>query len=110
MRAVFDTNVLVAAFLTEGICAKLLTRARRGDFELIICPFVLQEFERVLAKKFSVPEDQLREVSSLLTEAVHTLETSADCLVSGDADLLELGDFRGTRILAPRDFELLFFD
>jgi hypothetical protein len=26
MKAVFDTNVLIAAFRTEGICAKLLIR------------------------------------------------------------------------------------
>ena len=35
MRAVFDTNVLVAAFATEGLCATLLRRARKGDFHLL---------------------------------------------------------------------------
>lgn len=31
MRAVFDTNVLIAAFATEGLCAALLRRARRSS-------------------------------------------------------------------------------
>ena len=36
MRVVFDTNVLIAAFLTEGVCSKLLVRARRREFELFL--------------------------------------------------------------------------
>ena len=36
MNVVFDTNVLIAAFLTEGVCSKLLVRARRGDFDLFL--------------------------------------------------------------------------
>jgi hypothetical protein len=36
VKAVFDTNVIIAAFLTEGICARLLTRARRRAFDLIL--------------------------------------------------------------------------
>ena len=30
MIVVFDTNVLIAAIITEGICSKLLRRARAG--------------------------------------------------------------------------------
>lgn len=37
MRAVLDANVLVAAYLTEGLCARLLRRARQGQFEFITC-------------------------------------------------------------------------
>jgi len=36
VRVVFDTNVLIAAFLTEGVCSKLLVRARRREFELFL--------------------------------------------------------------------------
>jgi len=51
MKAVFDTNVLIAAFLTDGLCAKLLLRARRNEFSLILCPFILQEFQKFLQVK-----------------------------------------------------------
>jgi predicted nucleic acid-binding protein len=34
--------------------------------------------------------------------------SEADCLVSGDEDLLALGGRRGIAILSPRDFDLLF--
>ena len=51
MRVVFDTNVLVAAFVTEGLCSVLLARARRREFEFSLCPKILEEFERILSEK-----------------------------------------------------------
>jgi len=57
---VFDTNVLVSAFITEGVCSKLLGRARRGQFQLIPCPFILKELEAVLLKKLSATKGETR--------------------------------------------------
>lgn len=132
MKAVFDTNVLLAAFLTEGVCAKLLTRARKQQFNLITCPFILHEFERILTKKFSATKQERKNALALITEAAQdivrptktpvgvcrdkdddnvlacALEADADYLVTGDKDLLHLKVFRGIRIITPRDFELLF--
>jgi uncharacterized protein len=132
VKAVFDTNVLLAAFLTEGVCAKLLTRARKQQFDLIICPFILHEFERLLRRKFSASKKETEAALALIAEAApdiahpsgvpsgvcrdkdddHVLacarEAEADYLVSGDKDLLVLKSYVGTRIVTPRDFELLF--
>ncbi len=132
MRALFDTNVLLAAFLTEGICEKLLTRARKRQFTLITCPFILHEFERILAKKFLATKQEKETASALIAEAagavVHpseipsgacrdsddenvlacAVEAAAEYLVTGDKDLLHMKTFKGIRIIAPRDFELLF--
>lgn len=132
MNVVFDTNVLLAAFLTEGVCAKLLVRARRRQFDLITCPFILQEFERILTKKFSATKSEKDSALAILTEAVQNtvlpsetvfgicrdkdddnvlacaLEATADYLVTGDKDLLTLYRFKGTQIVTPREFELLF--
>ena len=134
MKAVFDTNVLIAAFVAHGVCAKLLLRARRGQLQLIGSPFIFQEFEQVLIKKFSVPKNEARQASRLISEAMHTVvrpaETpagicrdpdddailacafagKADYLITGDADLLSLQTFKGTQIVSPRNFELLFSD
>ena len=134
MKAVFDTNVLIAAFLTEGICSKLLLRARKKQIHLSTCPFILQEFDRVLKKKFSATKSDVQDALELIAEAVGTivnptqkvtgvcsdadddnilscvLAAEADYLVTGDADLLKLRKFRGTQIITPRDFELLFDD
>ena len=133
MKAVFDTNVLVAAFVTEGVCAKLLGRVRRKQLDLVLSPFILKEFENVLLKKFSASKEQIRTASHLITEAAHivshtsvvsgvcrdpdddqilscALSSEADYLVTGDLDLLELKEFHGIRILAPAAFELHFED
>jgi len=134
VRAVFDTNVLVAAFVTEGICPKLLMRGRKKQFHLIVCPVILQEFDRVLIKKFSATRNETRNALPIVSEAIHSvvrpsqsgqsvcrdpdgdailacaLEAKADYLVTGDEDLLELKAFKGIRIVTPRDFELLFND
>ncbi len=134
MKAVFDTNVLIAAFLTEGICAKLLIRARKRDFDLILCDAILQEFERVLKKKFATSPSEISEVLAILSEAAWDIrlridtiapvcrdpdddlilacarESVADYIVTGDEDLLVLKDYQGTSIIGPREFERLFPD
>jgi putative PIN family toxin of toxin-antitoxin system len=134
VRAVFDINVLVAAFAAEGICSKILTRGRKKQFHLIACPIILQEFERVLIKKFSATRNEAQSALKIVSEAMHSivlpsqseqsvcrdpdddailacaLEARADYLVTGDLDLLEVKIFKGIRIVTPRDFEILFND
>ena len=81
MKAVFDTNVLVAAFVTEGVCAKLLGRARRKQLNLVISPFILKEFENVLLKKLSASKEQIRMATKLISEAAQIV--SHESMVSG---------------------------
>jgi len=132
MIAVFDTNVLIAAIITEGVCSKLLLRARAGEFSLVSCPFIMKEARRVLSKKFGAHPEEIESAVEPILEAVHQLieevvpgeavcrdkdddkviacavAAKAGYLVTGDADLLEIGSYRGVKILAPRDFELMF--
>ena len=134
MKAVFDTNVLVAAFATEGLCSKLLHRANRKNFELFLSPFILQEFTETLEKKLALPLKDVEEAKDLLIEvAVSTdpeekaiivsgvcrdendnkvlacaVGCKADYIVTGDKDLLALKMYRKIKIVSPREFELLF--
>lgn len=134
MKAVFDTNVLIAAFLTEGICAKLMVRARRRDFDLILCDGILQEFKRVLKKKFAASSPEASEALTILSGATQEIlgktdsitaicrdsdddlilacakDAVADFVVTGDEDLLVLKNYAGIRIVNPREFEKLFPD
>jgi putative PIN family toxin of toxin-antitoxin system len=134
VKAVFDTNVFVAAFITEGICSKILVRGRKKQFHLIACPIILREFERVLITKFSITRNEAQSALQIVSEAMHSvirpsqtvqgicrdpdddailacaLEAGADYLVTGDVDLLELKTFKGIRIVTPREFELVFDD
>jgi uncharacterized protein len=134
VKAVFDTNILIAAFLTEGICAKLLIRARRRDFDLILCEGILQEFKAVLKKKFAASPHETSEALILLSEAVLEIhgrmdsitpvcrdsdddlilacarQSDADYIVTGDEDLLVLKNYEGISIVGPGEFEKLFPD
>jgi putative PIN family toxin of toxin-antitoxin system len=134
VKAVFDTNALITAFLTEGICAKLMIRARRRDFDLILCDGVLLEFERVLNKKFATSPHETSEALIILSEAALEIlgrtdsitpicrdsdddlilacarNAIADYVVTGDEDLLVLKNYEGISIVNPREFEKLFPD
>ncbi|MEW6409566.1 MAG: putative toxin-antitoxin system toxin component, PIN family [Nitrospirota bacterium] len=134
MRALFDTNVLISAFLTEGLCSKILLRANKGEFELYTCPFILSEFEENLKTKFSVANTMIKEAVTLIREVSLTvnptdnnitvkgvcrdidddsvlacaLAAKVDYIVTGDPDLLAVGTYQGIKIITPRNFELLF--
>jgi uncharacterized protein len=127
VRVFLDTNVLVAAFATRGLCADVL-RATLAEHELLLSPTVIQELARTLTLKVRVPEPAVREIVTFLRasgamvkgsprripvevrdpdDAVilgEALAGGADILVSGDKDLLELGEVPGIRILNPRGF------
>lgn len=55
-------DVLIAAFLTEGVCSKLLLRARKKEYELILSSDIILEFETVLLRKFSLSQTELTDV------------------------------------------------
>jgi uncharacterized protein len=124
----------VAALLTDGVCAKLLGRARRGECELVLSAGILAELERTLRKKFRLSPSDLEDALAIVTEAACEIgeeieaiapvcrdpdddailacgrAMKADLVVTGDADLLVLKRYGATRILTPRDFESLFDD
>jgi len=136
VRVIFDTNVLVAAFISEGLCSKLLRRANRRDFDLYSSPFIVSEFQKAFKTKIGLRESEITILTGLLIELVMlvtpgeeeeqqakgfcrdkqddqvlacALACRADYLVTGDQDLLEIKKFHRTRILSPREFELLFY-
>lgn len=134
MRAVLDTNVLIAAYITEGLCARLLRRAQQGQCALLTCPLLLKECRQNL-QKLTSPLPEVLHATILHLQAITTLVTlvpsftpqicrhladnvvlgcaltaHADYLVTGDHDLLDLHPFPDLHIVSPRDFESLFAD
>lgn len=129
---VFDTNIFIAAILTEGLCSRLLRRARLKDFFLIVCPCIIDEIKKVLSDKFKFPQYEISTSIDIINEALTdmidadmpvisickgrddnkiiacALVAKAHYLVTGDAELLELRQYKNIKIISPRDFELLF--
>jgi putative PIN family toxin of toxin-antitoxin system len=126
MRVLLDTNVIVSAVTTRGLCADVF-RAVLSDHELVICPQVLQEVRRILRTKFAVPEDAVAEYLELLTQDAIVAEPGdlpnveirdkddlgiigaalagkVEVLITGDTELQRLKRFQKLRILSPRAF------
>lgn len=129
MRIVFDTNVIVSALLlSESIPRRAFDKALDQDTILISTP-VLLEFAEVLARekldKYLREEERMRFLIAFLkeTELIEirervsdcrdendnkflelALSGKADCIISGDDDLLVLNPYRGVSIINPRDF------
>ena len=130
MRVCVDTNVLVAAFATRGLCADVL-RTVLAEHDLVVGEVMLTELRRTLATKLKVPSDRIDAVEALLrtvpvipkpakpsTVAIRdpadrwilatAVAGAADVLVTGDCDLLAVVADAPIPILAPRAFwELL---
>lgn len=126
MRLVLDTNVLLAAFLTRGACHELLEHCVR-EHDLIVSDFLLGEVEDKLTEKFRVPVGQVRRAVELLRGQMEVVQPvrlpervcrdpdddcilataiagRCHCLISGDQDLLVVGEHAGIRIVAPSAF------
>lgn len=126
MRVVLDTNVLVAAIATHGLCQALVTLVFR-DHVVILSEHILGEVAKHYRGTFKATKRQadaavavLRANGEIVEPVTVPLGTvrdkddlpvlgtavagSAAVLVTGDQELLLLALFRGVVILSPRDF------
>ncbi|HWP37460.1 MAG TPA: putative toxin-antitoxin system toxin component, PIN family [Gemmatimonadales bacterium] len=123
MKVFLDTNVVVSAFATRGLCADLLTVVL-AEHELVLGETVLEEVRRVLREKLRMPRGTVEQVEAFLRRqaTVSTPEATprlagldaadaqvvaeavagqVDVLVTGDQDLLELRE-PPIKIVSPR--------
>ncbi len=126
MKVFLDTNVLVAAFATRGLCADVM-RAVLAEHQLLVGEVVLTELRRALSRRIKVPAADLEEILALLREQevvprphrpselpvrdpddrwilASAIAGRADVLVTGDRDLLDIADKAPLAILDPRAF------
>lgn len=132
MRAVVDTGVFVSALIRpRGTTGAVLLALRRGDFTAIYSTDILVEIIDVLGRekfclKYHILPDDITALIQLIRlrgelvipkENVNAcrdpkddqfLEAAkaaqADCIVSGDFDLLDMGSFEGIPILKTAEF------
>ena len=126
MRVVLDANVVVAAFASHGLCEAVFELCL-ASHELLISDALLQEVSGSLKEKIRLPESITGRIIGLLRDNgeiivplplppktcrdpgdLHILGLvqagHADCLITGDGDLIALKEFAGCRILTPRQF------
>lgn len=124
MRIVFDSNVLLAAFGSRGLCEALFSLCIRTH-DVFISEHILQKVEHHLAGKFGLTPGACKEIARYLRQHCQVIKPEeidieqcrdpqdlpilgtavsahADYLVSGDKDLLVLKVFQTIPIVSPR--------
>ncbi len=124
LRIVLDTNVLVSAIIRNGTPRRLFQAGIDGKCRILSSSAILSELSEVLQRpKFKMTRDDVIRIVSAMMETVDNihvvsdlkvmkrdpddnmminaaLDGKADYIVSGDADLLELKDFRKIKIVS----------
>jgi putative PIN family toxin of toxin-antitoxin system len=126
MRVFLDTNVLVSAVATRGLCADVLREVLLSH-TLIVSPPLYAELENTLRKKLRIPPELISEFISILKQDAHlstpaavpevniqdkddvvilssALNGDAGLFVTGDRELLELRRIGDMEIVSPRMF------
>ena len=126
MRVFFDTNILVSAFATRGLCADLFEIVLL-EHELILGGNVLRELSKALRQKIKLPQRDCAAIVAFVTDqAAEIVERcqpirvdvddddaivlgeavggQANVFVTGDAHILALGHLEELRIISPRAF------
>ena len=130
MRVVIDSNVLIAAFATHGLCSEVFELCL-AEHDIFICSEIVGEVERVLIRKIKVPDKIAKETIEYLNQHVHKLKPTkvsiktcrdkrdlmvlgtaekakVDVIITGDKDLLIIKRYKNIKIVNPAEFwELL---
>ncbi len=132
--AVVDTSVLVSAFLfPNSVPGRVVALVEQGLYALHFSPVILEEFSRSLRnprlrKSYPYTDesvalwlDDLHEIGSVILKPLPEIEpvcrdpdddhviaaalaVKADCIVTGDKDLLVLEKHENIRILTAKAF------
>lgn len=132
MQIVLDANVLISAVISpKGNAAKILNFWEQGEFELVLSQTIFVEISQVInypriKEKYTLPQEYVEKFLGMIKntiidvsgEELNIIEadpadnrylecavaTGANYIVSGDAHLLELGEYQGIVILSPASF------
>lgn len=124
MKVYFDTNVVLAAFATRGLCADLFAHVLL-EHEMLIGETVIRELRSKLRITLKLSKSAIDEIEALLRDQVvvstpqkhldlaisdaddewivaEATAGNADVLVTGDAALQRLGKRAPLAIVSPR--------
>ncbi len=133
VRAVLDTNILVSGLISlQGPPRQVVDAWLAGDFTLATSLYLVEELAHVLTcphivERLRLSQEEVNAIlAALLAQADMTpgqlslpgvtrdpkddaviacaKEGDADYIVSGDQDLLVLGEYEGIQIVTPRRF------
>ena len=126
MKVVVDTNVVLSALLTKGLTADVVQYCFESH-EVYLSGWILNEIVEKLRDKFEISERQIERTIELLRTGAQVVDpegtppsvcrdeddnnvlhvghfVGAEYIITGDKDLLVLGEYGGVRLVTPRDF------
>jgi putative PIN family toxin of toxin-antitoxin system len=127
VKAVFDTNILISGHFWKGPPYRCLLSVEADLARLVLSDPILAEFRDKLRNKFNLSTSEIDPIVERWTARAEIvrierksgwvpddpdddkfIETAlaggATVIVSGDRDLLSLGDVQGVEILTARQF------
>ena len=128
MKIVLDTNVFISGIFFSGPPSQILKEWGNKKFQIVLSEQILTEYQRVaeeLSNKYQ--QIDIAPLIEIITIYGHFIDTEGveisvcedsdddkfiECaiagkcniIVSGDRHLLKLAEYKGVKILKPRDF------
>jgi len=126
-KIVIDTNVWISTFISHGVSYKVVDLCIT-TYKVYCCTFIIEEIKRNLLEKFKVSKDSVIRVCEFIYKHTSMVEyvknevpeickdlddnhilsccekCVADWLITGDNELLELKEYKKTKIICPREF------
>lgn len=121
MRVVFDTNIYISGIFWKGTPRDLLRRTTAGDIDLIVSKYILEEIKTMLWRDFEMRPGDIEEILENIVQVSEIVEVKskplvivdeadnkilacaldgrAEYLVSGDRHLLDLGAYKGVKVI-----------
>lgn len=126
MKILFDTNVLVAAFLRGSSSYDVIEQAIH-EHEIYYTTFIIAEFRRVFKNKFHYSVPIINEfvvfiekffIKGITADVIENICRDSDddqvladgvinginVIITGDRDLLDLKIHKGIRIIRPNEY------
>lgn len=126
MKIVFDTNVLISNFLFGSFSAEVFEYCYIYH-EIYVSKWIIDELTEKLINKFKIPQIKTESILEKIytgcklinpegdipnvcrdfddNNILHLgLFIKSDFIVTGDSDLLDIKEYKGIKILNPRDF------
>jgi four helix bundle protein len=111
VRVILDTNILVSAFVSRGLCTDLL-KIVVGEHVPLVSSLVVEELERVLRDKLHSPKTALESALSILDHVETVPDPAAVPVKPGfdesDATILAAAKGSAVPVVSPRRFMELF--
>lgn len=126
MRILLDTNVLIAAFVSRGVCSALLEHCSEAH-DLVSSLGLLEEYREKLTGKFRLSSEAADARVALFRSICQIVDPeplpapvcrdpdddlvlatavagACRCIVTGDKDLLVIGEHKRVAIISPGEF------